>query len=253
MFANLSILGLYNYDDSIFDNMVFPSELSTQQKEDIKTEILSECSDFTLIYPDFPFMKTLIGVWSRRELPIWEALYKSTQFEYDPIENYNRYEENTRTTIDREENSADRTGNRQGSSSKRGDATSTADSTGQSQRGGQSAGESVNGQTAFNSNDFKDVKRATSTGTETESSTDHNTGTSTAQTNETGVDVEQTADTLTEDRKRTGAETVINHMHGNIGVTTTQQMIREYRDVSKFDIDDYIVDSFKARFCIQVY
>lgn len=42
-------------------------------------------------------------------------------------------------------------------------------------------------------------------------------------------------------------------MWGNIGVTTTQQMIEEERRVSEFNITDYIIDSFKKRFCIMLY
>lgn len=41
--------------------------------------------------------------------------------------------------------------------------------------------------------------------------------------------------------------------HGNVGVTTSQQMIEAERNVSEFNIIDYIVQSFKRRFCIMVY
>ena len=41
--------------------------------------------------------------------------------------------------------------------------------------------------------------------------------------------------------------------HGNIGVTTSQQMIEAERKVSEFNIIDYIAQSFKRRFCIMVY
>lgn len=40
---------------------------------------------------------------------------------------------------------------------------------------------------------------------------------------------------------------------GNIGITTTQQMIREEREVDKFNLMDYIIDSFMQRFCLMVY
>lgn len=40
---------------------------------------------------------------------------------------------------------------------------------------------------------------------------------------------------------------------GNIGVTTTQQMIQEERRVSDFSLYDVIVDDFKERFCLLVY
>ena len=40
---------------------------------------------------------------------------------------------------------------------------------------------------------------------------------------------------------------------GNIGITTTQQMINEEREVDKFNLMDYIIDRFKQRFCLLVY
>lgn len=40
---------------------------------------------------------------------------------------------------------------------------------------------------------------------------------------------------------------------GNIGVTTTQQMIREEREVAEYSTIYYIVNSFKKRFCLMVY
>lgn len=41
--------------------------------------------------------------------------------------------------------------------------------------------------------------------------------------------------------------------HGNIGVTTSQQMIEEERRVAQFNMYDYIVQDFKRRFCVMVY
>lgn len=40
---------------------------------------------------------------------------------------------------------------------------------------------------------------------------------------------------------------------GNIGVTTTQQMIEAERQLVKFNIYDVIIDSFKQRFCLLLY
>lgn len=40
---------------------------------------------------------------------------------------------------------------------------------------------------------------------------------------------------------------------GNIGVTTTQQMIESQRQVVQFDLERFIIDDFKQAFCLQVY
>ena len=43
------------------------------------------------------------------------------------------------------------------------------------------------------------------------------------------------------------------HIHGNIGVTTSQQMLQSELDVAKNLVADVIVDDFKNKFCIVVY
>ena len=43
------------------------------------------------------------------------------------------------------------------------------------------------------------------------------------------------------------------HAHGNIGVMSTQDMIRQERDVDLFNIYDIIIEDFKMRFCLLIY
>lgn len=206
MFASLSIYGLYTYDNSIFANLTVPNGMS---KDDLVVQILTECSDFALIYPNFDFMKMLIGVWSTKEQKIWENLYMSENIEYNPIENYDRNESITRIVNT----------NAEGTSN--GTALNTSGDN----------GETTSGQTAYDSNTFKDTSRVQ------------------ANSNSNS----QSVNSETVKNNSSGSETVINHTHGNIGVTTAQQMIEGFREVSKFCTYDYIVQSFKDRFCVQVY
>ena len=50
-----------------------------------------------------------------------------------------------------------------------------------------------------------------------------------------------------------GDEEVTTRAHGNIGVTTTQQMIQSEREVVQFNVYHHIVRSFIDRFCIELY
>lgn len=99
--ATLSILGLYNYDSTIFDNLVTPFE----DNENLIQNILMECAELEILYPDADFMKFAIGAWSKKQLPIWNKLYNTEKLEYDPLENANRTEETTDTTVINESNS----------------------------------------------------------------------------------------------------------------------------------------------------
>lgn len=206
MFASLSIYGLYTFDNSIFDNLTVPEGMD---KDDLVVQILTECSDFALIYPNFEFMKMLIGVWSKKEQKIWKNLYLSENIEYNPIENYDRNESITRIVNT----------NAEGTSN--GTALNTSGDN----------GETISGQTAYDSNTFKDTSRVQAN----------------SNSNSQSVNSESVKN------NSSGSETVINHTHGNIGVTTAQQMIEGFREVSKFCTYDYIVQSFKDRFCVQVY
>ena len=55
--------------------------------------------------------------------------------------------------------------------------------------------------------------------------------------------------------KSTGTENMHHdwHIHGNVGVTTSQQMLQSELDVAKNLVADVIVDDFKNKFCIVVY
>lgn len=99
--ATLSILGLYNYDSTIFDNMVSPFE----DNENLIQNILMECAELEILYPDADFMKFAIGAWSQKQLPIWNKLYNTEKLEYNPLENANRTEETNDTTVINESNS----------------------------------------------------------------------------------------------------------------------------------------------------
>lgn len=206
MFASLSIYGLYTFDNTIFDNLTVPTGMD---KDTLVAQILTDCSDFALIYPNFDFMKMLIGVWSTKEQKIWENLYLSENIEYNPIENYDRNESITRVVNT----------NAEGTSN--GTALNTSGDN----------GETISGQTAYDSNTFKDTSRVQAN----------------SNNNSQSVNSESVKN------NSSGSETVINHTHGNIGVTTAQQMIEGFREVSKFCTYDYIVQSFKDRFCVQVY
>lgn len=99
--ATLSIVGLYNYDNTIFDNLVTPFD----DNDNLVQNILMECAELEILYPDADFMKFAIGAWSQKQLPIWNKLYNTEKLEYNPLENANRTEETNDTTTINESNS----------------------------------------------------------------------------------------------------------------------------------------------------
>ena len=195
MRATISILELYNLNDTLFDDLVIPENMDSDL---LINNLVTELAELELIYSDFNFMKFMIGVWSRKELPTWERVYKASIKEYDPIENYDRKEDWSDTL------------NRNGA---------------------------VNTQSSGNSTQQHDVAGFNSSDLVTASKDTNN-----------GSDTGWSSDTSNSSGYHSG------RVHGNIGVTTSQQMLQSELDIApKLNVYDFIINSFKNRFCLQVY
>lgn len=210
----LSILGLYNYDNTIFDLLTIPEGLD---KTILIKSICAELADMELLYPNPEVMKDLIGVWSVGCQYEWAKLLESMNFEYNPIDNYDRTETRTLTSQ----------GSGSGTDGGSDSLTTNKQHTGQEQDTGKV--------TAFNSGSLADKNQSTGTSsaTDTESASTHY------------------GKTKQETFSKSDSETI--RAHGNIGVTTTMQMIREQRDIVKFNLYDIITEEFKLRFCVLIY
>lgn len=186
MNSTLSILGLYNADPSLFDDMKLPEALD---RKTVINGILLKCSELEVLYPDAAYMKNALRIWSAYRVTVWQSLYDTTQYDYNPIWN------------------------------KDGTITETESRNTSSKASGSGTGQQA--VKAFNESDWADHTKNTST---SQASSSENEG-------------------ITRERRE----------QGNIGVTTTQQMIREERDISEFNVIQYIIDDFQNEFCLQVY
>lgn len=81
--SRISLLGLYTYDNTIFDNFVIPDSLN---KDVIINNLLMECAEFEILYPDSDFMKNAIGQWSQKELDKWIKINNALNIE-NPLQN----------------------------------------------------------------------------------------------------------------------------------------------------------------------
>lgn len=208
--ALVSILTMFNNYPDIFNGMVLPDGV---EKEVVINSIVSELAELDLLYSSPIVLKPLIAVWSNKELYNWKKLYATMNFEYNPIDNYDRIETET---INNE-----RTNNATGSQ----ENTTTNNL--------QIASENIHKVTGYNSASL--LENEGDTGTVSNTGTVGNSITSNSNSRDTGN------------------ESRTLHSKGNIGVTTTQQMIEQERNISEFNIYDYIVRSFKRRFCLMLY
>lgn len=226
--AKISLMGLSNWNNGLFDLLVIPEGLD---KDTFTDNLVTETAELEVLYPNYEVMRTLIGVWSHKMLPVWQHLYDTTLYDYDPIQNYNRTETETiNGEGNRVHSGTDRT-THGGQNSRTQTTTNTGDNR-----------HSIAG--------FDSVPTANSDGlvlndTDDAHSTEIINGSDTFGKTEQMVHGEQIADT-TETTRET-------HTSGNIGVTTTQKMIREEREIAEFNIYDRMIKDFMDRFCIMVF
>lgn len=214
--ATLTILGLMAYDsENLFSDFNIPDGVD---KELTINNILFECGGLELLYPDYDYMQNAIALWSERELPTWERIKKLADLEYNPIENYDRYENST----DAE--------NRQKTNAKNDNISNSAKSN------------------SVNSSD--DVNRVAGYNSDTLGVESRNTGSGVSHGETSGNSSQDTQENESENTGRVHS----SRIHGNVGVTTPAQMIESELEIYPYlNLVNIITDSFKKRFCLLVY
>ena len=236
--ATVSILGLYNNDPSVFDLMEFPEEFTSEQKKTVTDNILIECAEFEFLYPNPIVAKNVIGIWSRKEKPYWDRVYTASKAEYNPIENYRRNETETVSDDRTEEHSGNDVNRASGSDTQTGNSSSTDTNSG--------TDETTNKITGYDSDNLV---------THDSSETDYGH----ILTNEAeGTNTQQygRVDTMTHGEKieHEGSTDRTMLAYGNIGVTTSQEMLTQELELAKIiEVIPIIIESFKNRFCLLVY
>lgn len=206
----LTVEGLYNYDNTLFDGFNVPDGLVKQIAIDA---ILMRTRELEILYPDFNFMKNRIAIWSNKYQINWKKLYDTTVLEYNPIENYDRMEDWTDTDVEKTSSARDNTIK----STSTNEIMNSVNITDQN--------------TAFNAGLADHAKQITD-------------GDTTENGSITNTEKENVNDGRTGTHTRTGRE------HGNVGVTTSQQMIQSERDLVVFNMYDVIAESFYRKFLL---
>jgi hypothetical protein len=90
MKSSLSILGLYQWDNTLFDPMIVPAGVD---KQSVVNNILMDCAELEVLYSNPDTMKTAISIWSELSQNSWHRMQDALTASYSPIENYDRYED----------------------------------------------------------------------------------------------------------------------------------------------------------------
>lgn len=220
--ATTGLLDLFYYDNTIMDNFTVPDGIDRQLALDT---IYQRCGLTPLYHPDPAWLKFYVGRWCSKNAKTWDELYKTTIQEYNPIYNYDRTEETTDIRSGTRTLSEDTSSN-----TKQNGDTSVTDT---------SSDNSEHTISADNSNTYEPEYKDASSRQDTQSSESSN-----------RVDV--TGDRAVDE---TTGETYSHKLRafGNIGVTTTQEMLEAQRTLVRYNVYNEIADSFKEEFCLYIY
>ena len=192
--ATLSLIGLYNYDNTLFDGLTLPAGID---KDICINEILRRCGEFELIYSDLDFNKSMIAQFGNKHNRTFTKWVEGLAEEFNPLHNYDRHEIYTDTHK---------------SNAVSNSATSTSSN----------ADRKVS---AYDASTMQPKENETSGGSGT------------------GSAVNSSNDEIKHE----------SHLYGNIGVTTSTQMLEDFLRVEKWNIYEHIADIFCDDFCIPVY
>lgn len=224
----MTIAGFYNWDDTLFDAMDFPKNADKQNFIDSLILSYGSCEP---LYPDLDFMKnTAIPAWSRKWKNSIEKVYDLLEkLEYNPVENYDRQENWTDSpNITRETQLSGTDSNKQTA----GQGSTT-----------KQTGTDTNEQkvSAFNSSGYDPSEQDIMTyGNQTQITT------SGANTNEFSYG-RKDVNTEKGNTEHSG------RIHGNVGVTTTQQMMESEISLRKQSFIDYCTGLFANDLLLLVY
>ena len=218
--ARITLIGLYNYDSSLFDNLQFPEGAD---KETFINSLLLEHGEKPVIYSNPDFMKFAIGVWSKKYYNTIEHIIEALNAEYNPIHNSDRYEEIFENRKNNTENS--------------GTDTTTTTLNSETESSGNNNSIAENQVSAYNQADYTPDNKSDTDSTFSNTGSDNQHGSS---------ELEHGHKINTDDNFTRSA-----HLYGNIGITTSQEMVTAeinlriqynlYSIISNLFADDFIL------------
>ena len=92
----LSLMGLYEWDNTIFSEWVLPSIIDPDV---FFPNLMLDTAELEVLYPDPDFLKHAMGIWSEKELERWESYIAVLNVsDYDPFVNMDRHRNYSDTT-----------------------------------------------------------------------------------------------------------------------------------------------------------
>ena len=240
--AKITTVGFYQYmnayNNDLFGLLNLPPGID---KDTLVNNIMLRGGEFEVVYSNPDFYKSAIGLWSNKHYRTFERWINALNIDYNPLENYDRMEEWS------DSGSRTNTGTVSDSGIRKNTGTQSTESSGKDNFKGSGNSTSSDEISAYNSNSFQNDKKNTtnSSNSSETNTTDNNTRTDNLSESNSNTRTDNLSEKTNSDRK--------GRAHGNIGVTTSQQMLQSELDIAKWNIYEQITDLFLSEFCIMVY
>lgn len=256
--ATLTLIGMYNWDNTLFNSLVLPDGID---KDLFVNTLLLKAGEFEVLYADPDFMKQAIAVWGSKWYRTFDRWLEGTQATWNPIHNYDRFEDLTvqeyksYSESDTPNMTETRTANLTDQRTANLTDTLTHNTTG-------TTTQTVSGTTEHDISAYDQTGYTPSSKDTVNNGTNQNTMTGTDTTTTTGTDTNTTTgtDTHTTTGKRSDVsgssnftDTHTGHTYGNIGVTQAGDMLRNWYDISQWNLYDHMSDTFTNELLIPVY
>lgn len=233
--AKMTLLGFYNYLDAVAVDLFegFNDLPKGIDKDTLADVILLDGGEFEVTYADPYFLKFAIPSWVEKWRRTFEKWVAALSLEYDPISNYDRQEtwtdEHTGTVKD-DGTGKDTSGGWMHSKTDGEHDGTTGDTT-------------TTKVSAYDANDFANRDQVVGEGS------DHSEDNTTTESSD-----ERTTDTENHNTRTNNLkDTRTGRVKGNIGVTTSQQMLMSELDLAEWNLYQHIADLFLKEFTIMVY
>lgn len=215
---------------SVFDKLNLPSGID---KNILKDSILMRSGEFEVLYSDPYLMTDLVGIWANKYYATFERWIKALNIEYNPLENFNRHEIIKDKTGEKETGSSTNksTGKNSGENKITYNSKVETDDT------------TTVSESAYNETDPSEKTETVLDGETNNSGYDTTTVKGENEVNASGTNSVDKNTDYTRDA----------HLYGNIGVTTSQQMLHAELDIGYWNIYNKITDMFITEFLLLVY
>lgn len=215
--AKLTMISFNSYLNQMYDGQTLFDLLTLPEaisKDDLVDNIILQGGEFEVVYSDPVFMREAVGSWGRKCYNTFLRWITAQNIEYAPLENYDRKEDWTDTG-----NKGVKTLGRRDNGNERSFDQYKTDSETQV--------------SAYDSSSYQPSEKLTET--------------------PSGKIIDKFGEGTSSQETENNRVVHDGRIHGNVGVTTSQQMLQAEYEVARFNIIDQITDMFILEFCIPIY